>query len=127
MTISKDEAEKLASELVELTISQKEVVQKIKDIKAQLLEYTEIEDINDTSWSADGGYVEITTKVKYDLVEIPAEVEIDPSVCAIDVAEKAFTSKIVLSKEGKQMLKEQYPSIMELVTPTSKKHIKVVI
>lgn len=127
MTISKEEADKLASELVQLTLSQKEANEKIKELKAQLLEYTDVENINDTSWAADGGYVEITTKVKYDLVEIPAEVEIDPSVCAIDVAEKAFTSKIVLSKEGKQMLKEQYPSIMELVTPTSKKHIKVVI
>lgn len=127
MTISKDEAEKLASELVELTISQKEVVQKIKDIKAQLLEYTEIEDINDTSWSADGGYVEVTTKTKYDLVDIPADVQVDPNVCAIDLAEKAFTSKIVLSKEGKQMLKEEYPSIMNLVVPKFKKQIKVVV
>ena len=127
MTISKDEAEKLASELVELTISQKEVVQKIKDIKAQLLEYTEIEDINDTSWAADGGYVEVTTKTKYDLVDIPADVQVDPNVCAIDLAEKAFTSKIVLSKEGKQMLKEEYPSIMNLVVPKFKKQIKVVV
>lgn len=127
MTISKDEAEKLAAELVELTISQKEVVQKIKDIKAQLLEYTEIEDINDTSWSADGGYVEVTTKTKYDLVDIPADVQVDPNVCAIDLAEKAFTSKIVLSKEGKQMLKEEYPSIMNLVIPKFKKQIKVVV
>lgn len=127
MTISKDEAEKLAAELVELTISQKEVVQKIKDIKAQLLEYTEIEDINDTSWSADGGYVEVTTKIKYDLVDIPADVQVDPNVCAIDLAEKAFTSKIVLSKEGKQMLKEEYPSIMNLVVPKFKKQIKVVV
>ena len=127
MTISKDEAEKLASELVELTISQKEVVQKIKDIKAQLLEYAGVEDINDTSGSADGGDVEVTTKTKYDLVDIPADVQVDPNVCAIDLAEKAFTSKIVLSKEGKQMLKEEYPSIMNLVVPKFKKQIKVVV
>lgn len=127
MTLSKDDADKVASELVSLSIDIKEKQDKIKELKAQLLEYVELEGINDTSWSADGGYVEISTKVKYDLPEIPADVQVDPSVCAIDVAEKAFTSKIVLSKEGKQMLKDGYPSIMNLVIPKEKKALKVVI
>lgn len=127
MTLSKDDADKVASELVALSIDIKEKQDKIKELKAQLLEYVELEGINDTSWSADGGYVEISTKVKYDLPEIPADVQVDPSVCAIDVAEKAFTSKIVLSKEGKQMLKDGYPSIMNLVIPKEKKALKVVI
>lgn len=127
MTLSKEDADKVASELVSLSIDIKEKQDKIKELKAQLLEYVELEGINDTSWSADGGYVEISTKVKYDLPEIPADVQVDPSVCAIDVAEKAFTSKIVLSKEGKQMLKDGYPSIMNLVIPKEKKALKVVI
>lgn len=127
MTLSKDDADKVASELVSLSIDIKEKQDKIKELKAQLLEYVELQGINDTSWSADGGYVEISTKVKYDLPEIPADVQVDPSVCAIDVAEKAFTSKIVLSKEGKQMLKDGYPSIMNLVIPKEKKALKVVI
>ena len=127
MTLSKDDADKVASELVSLSIDIKEKQDKIKELEAQLLEYVELEGINDTSWSADGGYVEISTKVKYDLPEIPADVQVDPSVCAIDVAEKAFTSKIVLSKEGKQMLKDGYPSIMNLVIPKEKKALKVVI
>lgn len=127
MTLSKDDADKVASELVSLSIDIKEKQDKIKELKAQLLEYVELEGINDTSWSADGGYVEISTKVKYELPEIPADVQVDPSVCAIDVAEKAFTSKIVLSKEGKQMLKDGYPSIMNLVIPKEKKALKVVI
>ena len=75
MTLSKDDADKVASELVSLSIDIKEKQDKIKELKAQLLEYVELEGINDTSWSADGGYVEISTKVKYDLPEIPADVQ----------------------------------------------------
>lgn len=127
MTLSKEDADKVAAELVELTLSQKETTEKIKELKAQLLEYAELEDINDTSWAADGGYVELTTKTRYDLPEIPADVQIDPQVCAIDLAQKAFTSKIVLSKEGKQMVKEEYPSMMALVIPKCKKTLKVVV
>lgn len=127
MTISKEDADRVASELVALSIDIKEKQDKIKELKAQLLEYVDLEGINDTSWSADGGYVEISTKVKYNLPEIPADVQVDPNVCAIDVAEKAFTSKIVLSKEGKQMLKDGYPTIVNLVIPSEKKSLKVVI
>lgn len=127
MTISKEDADRVASELVALSIDIKEKQDKIKELKAQLLEYVDLEGINDTSWSADGGYVEISTKVKYNLPEIPADVQVDPNVCAIDVAEKAFTSKIVLSKEGKRMLKDGYPTIVNLVIPSEKKSLKVVI
>lgn len=127
MTISKDDADKLACELVSLSMEIREKQDKIKELKAQLLEYVDLEGINDTSWSADGGYVEISTKIKYDLPEIPADVQVDPDVCAIDVAEKAFTSKIVLSKEGKQMVKDGYPTLMNIVIPKEKKSIKVVI
>lgn len=126
MTISSEEAKKVAEELVALTLAQKESNEKIKELKAQLLEFCDLEDINDTSWAADGGYVEVTTQTKYKLPEIPADVQIDTSVCAIDLAEKAFTSKIVLSKEGKQMVKEQYPSLMQLVIPESKRKLNVV-
>lgn len=127
MTISKEEADKVAAELVQLTLETKEKQDKIKELKAQLLEYVDLEDINDTSWAADGGYVEITTKTSYDLVELDADVQINPNICAVDLAEKAFSSKVVLSKEGKQMLKEQYPSLMSLVVPKSKKFLKVVV
>lgn len=127
MTLSREEAQEVATELVQLSLDIKEKQQKIKDLKAQLLEYVDLENIDDTSWSADGGYVEISSKVTYDLVELEADVNINPAVCATDLAEKAFTTKVVLSKEGRRMLKDQYPSLMSLVIPKSKKFLKVII
>lgn len=127
MTISASEAEQLASEWVQLELQSKETNARIKEIKALLLEYASLENINDYTWSADNGHVVLSTMVKYSLVDIPSDVSIDPNVVAIDLAEKAFTSKIFLSKEGKQMLKEGYPSLIPLVVPKEKKVLKCMI
>ena len=122
-----EEAEKLAEDLVRLSIEQKQIAARIRSIKGALLEYTDIENLLDKVWMADNGHVEINTITKYKLAEVPAEVTVSPQIAAIDVAEKAFKSKVVLSKEGKKMFKEQHPSIMKLMIPNEKKEIKVVI
>ena len=76
-------------------------------------------------WVGDNGYVEVKTEVKQKLVDIPADTKVDANVCPIDIAEKAFKSKIVLTKEGKKMLLEEYPTIVKLVDKIEKKGIKV--
>lgn len=120
------EAEEKAIELVGLQLQQKELSNKIRTLKAELKEYTDLENLNEFTWTADNGYVEVLTKTKYTLADIPADVKVDSTVAAVDVAEKAFTSKIILSKEGKKMFKEEYPPIMKLMIPKQKKEIRVV-
>jgi cell division FtsZ-interacting protein ZapD len=56
MTISKDDADKLACELVSLSMEIKEKQDKIKELKAQLLEYAEangIEGVDSSMLKAD--------------------------------------------------------------------------
>lgn len=124
--MNKEDAELKATELVALSLQIKEIKDKIDLLKAELLEFTEIENISDTVWQADNGYVEVVTETKYKLTEIPSDFKISTDIVAIDVAEKAFENKIILSKEGKQLFKEKYPSIVKLMIPTIKKKIKVV-
>jgi hypothetical protein len=122
-----EEAELKAEELVKLTLEQKDIADKIKQIKGELLEFTELENISDYTWRADNGCVEMTTTTKYTLAEVEADVKISPNVVAIDVGERAFDSKIVLSKEGKKMFREQHPSIVNLMIPSTKRNIKVIV
>ena len=79
------------------------------------------------NWSADGGFVEVKTETKYKLADIPADIKVSSDVAAIDVAAKAFESKVILSKEGKRMFRDQYPAIVKLMIPTIKKTIKVTV
>jgi hypothetical protein len=121
------EVELKAHELVDLTIKYKEISDKIKLLKAEIKEYTEIENISETSWGTDNGFVEVVSNTKYKLVDIPAEFEVPSDIAAIDTAQKAFNAKIVLSKEGKKMFKQNYPAITKLMVPTIKKEVKVVV
>ena len=127
MTYTQEEAQKAAEELVKLSLQVKSMTERMNDLKAGLYEWSEVENINDTSWGVDGGYVEIRTDAKKKLADIPADVTIPATVIPTDISEKAFTTKVVLSKEGKQMLKEEYPSIMNLMLSTEKKSVKVVV
>ncbi len=127
MTLSANEVEETVKEIIALSLQMKEYGDRIKLLKAEVKEYTEIEDICNHVWQVDDGYLEVKTEIKYKLAEIPADVTIDNNACPIDLAEKAFSSKIILSKEGKQMLKEEYPSIMKLMIPTEKKTLTVVV
>lgn len=121
------DVEQITEQLVKLSIEQKELRQKIKALKKELFVHCETNNINDETWSHDNGHVVVTTQVRNKLVEIPVETKISPEVVAIDVAEKAFTSRVVLSKEGKQMLKRQEPSIMKLVIPSKKQVLKIIV
>ena len=125
--IDKEQAEKYAEELVNLTLQQKEITEKIKKLKGELLEFTDVQNIADFTWMVDNGYVEICTNTISKLTDVPAELKVPIDIAAIDVAEKAFKAKISLTKEGKRMLKEEHPSIVKLVIKTLKKNIKVVI
>jgi len=127
MTYTQEEAQAAAHELVELTYKAKEMNSRIKDLKAGLKEYAEVEGISDTSWHAQNGYVEITTVTKYKLEDIPVEGQVPESVVPEEVAVKAFEYKAKLSKEGKKMFKEEYPSITAVMIPEIKTKLDVIL
>ena len=125
--MEREEVELKAEELVKLAIQRKEINDKIRQIKGELLEYTDIENIADIAWPADNGLVEVMTETKYKLADVPAEVKVSSEVAAIDIAEKAFKSKISLTREGKELFRDRHPSIVKLMIPTIKKRLKITI
>ena len=116
MTYTREEAQEAATKLVELTIKTKEMNAEIKDLKAGLKEFAEVEQLMDTSWHAQNGYVEISTVTKYKLEDIPVEGQVPESVVPEEVAVKAFEYKAKLSKEGKKMFKENFVSISHRIS-----------
>ena len=127
MTYTREEAQEAAAKLVELTIKTKEMNAEIKDLKAGLKEFAEVEGLSDTSWHAQNGYVEITTVTKYTLQDIPVEGQVPESVVPEEVAVKAFEYKAKLTKEGKKMFREEYPSITAVMTPNIKTKLDVIL
>lgn len=125
--MNKQEAEEKAKELVDLTNTYKEIQARIKQIKSELIEFVELENRNDYNWMMDNACVEVITVTTYKLADIPADVKVSPEVAANDIADRAFESKIVLSKEGKRMFKDQQPSIVALMIPKIKKQLKVLV
>lgn len=126
MTLTKEQAENYAQELVRLTVDMNQTKERIKSIKAELLEYSDVENLANHVWMCDNGYVSIETNTKYKLAEVPATFEIDPAVnVPVDTAEKAFKNKISLTKEGKQLFEEGLESIRKLMIPNDKKELKV--
>ena len=125
--VNREEAQITAEELVSLYRQRKEISSKITDLKGKLLEYMETENLNDNTWVMDNACVEVTTVTRYKLADIPADVKISPEVAAIDIAEKAFKSKVTLTKEGKKMFLEREPSIVALMIPKIKKEMKITI
>lgn len=127
MTISAEEAEKYAQELVRCTIDLNQTKERVKSLKDALLEFVEVEGLTDKIWSCDNGYVEFKFVTKYKLADIPANTEIDPQVVAIDTAKKAFKTKVTLSKEGKKMLNEGDLDIMKLMISEDKPKLEAVV
>lgn len=125
--MNEQEAENLAIELVNLYKQANELKNKIKEIKGQLIEFTDLENLNDKTWITDNAYVEVSTQTKYKLAEVPAEIKISSDVAAVDIAEKAFKSKVSLTKEGKKLFNEQHPDIVKLMIPSIKKNIRIVV
>ena len=127
MTISKEEAEKYAAELVRLSIDVKQTKDRIKSIKDALLEFVDVERLDSKVWQCDNGYVDYHIETKYKLADVPATIEVDSEIVPEDTAEKAFKSKVTLTKEGKQMFEEGEQSIVRLMLPNDKKVLKVEI
>lgn len=127
MTISAEEAEKYAAELVRLTVDAEQTKERIKSIKDALMEYLDVEQLMEKVWACDNGYVEFGFETKYKLVDIPATTEIDTQVVEPDTAKKAFEAKIKLTKEGKKMFNEGDISITKLMVGEDKPKLKVII
>ena len=121
------EIQATAARLVDATNDLKKLQEEIKSYKDQIMEYVELENINDKTWVFDNAMVELRTETVYKLDEIPSEFKVPSDIAAIDTAQKVFTNKISLSKEGKKRLKQQDPSIMKLMVKSLKKKLKVTI
>lgn len=117
----------IAAKLVEATNDMNKLKEEIKQYKEQIMKYVEDENINDKVWMFDNAMVEIITNTNYKLSEIPSEFKVPSEIAAIDTAQKIFNNKIHLSKEGKRLVRDHDPSIMRLMIPSIKKHLKVSI
>ena len=128
MTISADEAEKYAAELVRLTIDANQTKDRIKSLKDAILEYADVEQLSEKIWQCDNGYVELKIETKYKLnQEIPATVEIDEKVIEKDKADEAIKTSFKLTKEGKKMLAEGDVNIASLMVANEKVKLDVII
>ena len=79
-SLTKEQAENYAQELVKLAIDEKGIKERIKSIKGGLLEFSDLEGLDNHVWMCDNGYVQIETNTKYKLAEIPSTFEVDPSI-----------------------------------------------
>lgn len=96
-----------AHELVNLAMQQKELSDRIKVLKAEILEYTNINNLSETSWGVGASYVEVATQCTYRVNhDVPVKIEIDDTVCSPDVAEECLTAKLSFNKTGKRVLLE---------------------
>jgi len=128
MTISADEAEKYAAELVRLTIDANQTKDRIKSLKDAILEYADVEQLSEKIWQCDNGYVELKIETKYRLnQEIPATVEIDEKVIEKDKADEAIKTSFKLTKEGKKMLAEGDVNIASLMVANEKVKLDVIV
>lgn len=128
MTISADEADKYAQEMVRLTVDMNQTKERLKSLKDALLEFADVENIPEKVWQCDNGYVELKLETKYKLnQEIPATVEIDESVVEKEVADKAIKTSYKLTKEGKKMLAEGDVNIASLMVANEKVKLQVVV
>lgn len=128
MTISADEAEKYAAELVRLTIDANQTKDRIKSLKDAILEYADVEQLSEKIWQCDNGYVELKIETKYKLnQEIPATVEIDEKVIEKDKANEAIKTSFKLTKEGKKMLAEGDVNIASLMVANEKVKLDVIV
>lgn len=116
-----------AAKLVDATNDLKKLKQEIKEYKDEIMNYVEQENINDKLWVFDNALVSLETITTYKLDEIPSEFKVPCEIAAVDTAQKIFTNKISLSKEGKKRLKEQDPSIIKLTIQNLRKKLKVEI
>ena len=117
----------LAAKLVDATNDLNKLKEEIKSYKDEIMSYIKQESINDKTWLFDNAMVELRTNTYYKLAEIPSEFQVPSEIAAIDTAQKIFTNKIQLSKEGKKKFKQQDPSIMKLMIPEMKQSLKVII
>jgi hypothetical protein len=128
MTISADEAEKYAAELVRLTIDANQTKDRIKSLKDAILEFADVEQLSEKIWQCDNGYVELKIETKYKLnQEIPATVEIDEKVIEKNKADEAIKTTFKLTKEGKKMLAEGDVNIASLMVANEKIKLDVIV
>jgi hypothetical protein len=129
------EIKKVVHELVQLTIDQRAINSRIKDLKARILEYTDINNLSDTSWGASGlngagsGCVEVYTDYKYSVNhDVPVEIKIAEDICSPDVAQECLKAKLIFTRVGKRTLMEgASKDLYSIADVTSKKKVVVQI
>ena len=124
--MNKEEATALAKELCELTLDVKQKNAKIKDLKAKIWEYLDLEKTISLSFNCENGYwVEFDTETKRELVEIPVRVKVEESVMTDEQFEDLIKVKTVLSRKARKLLMKGDEELRRLTIPKTKRTVKV--
>lgn len=120
------ETQEAVDELIQLTIQQKEIKNKIGILKEKLLDVADKENLLETSWGGtNGGFVSIETKVKYELADLQPKIEIDSSILSDKEVEMFVVPKLKLSRAGMKEFKKGNPELVKIMIPQHKKQIKL--
>ena len=96
-------------------------------LKTEILDYTDLEELDETTFSCEGDYIEVVQKVKHELVDIIADVEIKGNILPNDEPLEILETTFKLSKEGRKRFKKGDEDIAKLMIPVSKKTLQVVL
>ena len=127
--MNKEDVKELARELVELTLESKKLNSRIKLLKGQILEYTDLENTDSIDFEGPHGYwVVVDTKINYKLVDIPKnnyELKVDEAIMSEDMFVENVAVRFGLSRNGNKLLKTGDAEIRKYLIPNTKKTISV--
>lgn len=117
--------EDLYKELLDLSIKAKEIRQRQKEIKFELLEMKELNELENNSFGNELGKVVIETEVKYELADLLPEVKIPTSVLNETQAKEFIKTKQTLTRYGRKMFKQGIPELQKIMIPIRKTKVNV--
>ena len=127
MDLDKEKATAIAKEYLALMLDIKSKKKQADKLKEALLEEMSLSNTSDFSFACGNSYwVEVETKINYELSEVPYEVDVKEAVMSQDVFEEAFTTKLSLSRKGRKLVKKGDEFLRTLLIPAPKQVVKIV-
>ena len=124
--MNKEEANELAKELCKLTLDVKQKNSRIKDLKAKIWEYMDLEKTISLSFPCDDGYyADFNTETVRELVDIPVKVKVEESVMTDEQFEDLIKVKTVLSRKARKLLLKGDEDLRKLTIPKTKRTVKI--
>lgn len=117
--------EDLYEELLDLSIKAKEIRQRQKEIKSELLQMKELNELKNNSFGNDLGNVVIETEVKYELADLLPEIKIPTSVLNETQVKEFIKTKQTLTRYGMKMFKQGTPELQKIMIPIRKTKVNV--